>query len=201
MNNIVYQVHRNLYLNLTNRCPCACVFCLRQTTDRVGQSDRLWLTEEPCTRDVIRAFDAYRVADYEEIVFCGFGEPTERIDTVLEIAEYVKAKWKKPVRLNTNGLGNLINGRDIVPDLSGRIDTVSISLNTPDKDAYLSLVRPKFGEQSFDAMLQFAAECVRYVPKVVLTTVDTTLTKEQEAACAALCADMGATYRIRAWAG
>lgn len=199
MNNILYKVHNNLYVNLTNRCPCACTFCLRQTMDTVGESDSLWLKEEPDLKTVKAEFMQRNMDEYEEVVFCGFGEPTERIDLLLETAKFVKETYRKPVRLNTNGLGNLIHGRDIVPELEGVIDTVSISLNTPDREAYLALVRPKFGEQSFDAMLAFAAECVRYVPNVVLTTVDTTITKEQEAECAKICASIGAKYRIRAW--
>ncbi len=117
------------------------------------------------------------------------------------MARFVKETDGKPVRLNTNGLGDLVNGRSIAKELAGLIDTVSISLNTPDKEAYLQLVRPKFGEQSYDALLAFAAECVKYVPNVVLTTVDTTLTKEQETECAAICKRIGASYRIRPWEG
>lgn len=201
MNNILYKVHDNLYVNLTNRCPCACTFCLRQTMDRVGESDSLWLKAEPDFETVAAEFGRFEMDAFREVVFCGFGEPTERFDLLLRVAKYVKETWGKPVRVNTNGLGALINGRDIAPELAGLVDTVSISLNTPDKDAYLKLVRPKFGEQSFDAMLSFAKECVRYVPNVVLTTVDTTLTKEQEARCAELCRAIGAKYRIRAWEG
>lgn len=199
MNNILYKVHDNLYVNLTNRCPCACTFCLRQTMDRVGESDSLWLKEEPDFRTVKAAFERLDLSEYNEVVFCGFGEPTERFELLLQVARYVKDAYQKPVRLNTNGLGDLINGRSIAPELAGLVDTVSISLNTPDKDAYLALVRPKFGEESYDAMLAFARECVQYVPRVVLTTVATTLTAEQEAACAEICREIGATYRIRAY--
>ena len=201
MNSILYKVHDNLYINLTNRCPCACTFCLRQTTDRVGESDSLWLKEEPDFEAVKAEFAKFDVEQFKEIVFCGFGEPTERLDLLLEVARFVKETYGKPIRLNTNGLGDLVNGRSIAPELAGLVDTVSISLNTPDKEAYLQLVRPKFGERSYDALLAFAAECVKYVPHVVLTTVDTTLTREQEAECAAICQKLGAAYRIRPWEG
>jgi len=201
MNNILYKVHNNIYVNLTNRCPCACRFCLRQNMDRVGESDSLWLKKEPDLETVKAEFEKRNMDEYDEVVFCGFGEPTERIDLLLETARFVKETYHKPVRINTNGLGNLIHGRDIIPEMEGLVDTVSISLNTPDKKAYLDLVRPKFGEQSFDAMLAFAEECVRYIPNVVLTTVDTTITKEQEAECAKICEKIGASYRIRAWEG
>ena len=199
MNSILYKVHDNLYINLTNRCPCACTFCLRQTMDRVGESDSLWLKEEPDLESIKAEFAKFNVERFNEVVFCSFGEPTERLDLLLEVARFVKETYSKPIRLNTNGLGDLVNGRSIVPELAGLVDTVSISLNTPDKEAYLHLVRPKFGKRSYDALLTFAAECVKYIPNVVLTTVDTTLTKEQETACAAICRKLGATYRIRPW--
>ena len=199
MNNVLYQVHDNLYVNLTNRCPCACTFCLRQTMDKVGNSDSLWLQQEPELDTLKHEFALRDMSRYREVVFCGFGEPTERLDVLLQTAHYVKDTYQKPIRLNTNGLGDLINGRPIAHELSGAVDTVSISLNTPDRDAYLALVRPRFGLISFDAMLSFAADCVKYVPHVVLTTVATTLTPQQEQACAEICSRIGAIYRIRPW--
>ncbi len=198
---ILYRVHNNLYINLTNKCPCACTFCLRQTMDRVGESDSLWLDHEPSFDEVKEAFQKQDMDTYEEVVFCGFGEPTEALDVLLQTADYIKETYQKPIRLNTNGLGNLVNGRDICPELAGRIDTISISLNTPDAEEYLKLVRPKFGEESFQAMLNFAEEAARYVPHVVLSTVDTTLTKEEEARCADICQKLNVTYRIRPWEG
>lgn len=196
---ILYKVHNNLYVNLTNKCPCACTFCLRQTMDHVGESDSLWLDREPTLEEIIADFDHFDVLSFEELVFCGFGEPTERLDVLLEVARYFKKTYNKPIRINTNGLGNLINQRDIAPELAGLIDTISISLNTPNADRYHELVRSRFGDQSFDAMLTFARECTQYVPHVVLTTVDTTLTKEEEKQCQAICDELDATYRIRPW--
>ena len=116
-----------------------------------------------------------------------------------KVAKYVKDTFDKPVRVNTNGLGNLIWERDITPELKGLVDTISISLNTPNAEKYHELVRSKFGEQSFDAMLTFAKNATQYVPNVVLSTVDTTLTKEEEAECQKICDRIGATYRIRPW--
>lgn len=196
---ILYKVHNNLYVNLTNKCPCACTFCLRQTMDHVGESDSLWLDREPTLEEIIADFDNFNVLSFDELVFCGFGEPTERLDVLLEVARYFKDTYHKPIRINTNGLGSLINKRDIAPELEGLIDTVSISLNTPNADRYHELVRSRFGDQSFDAMLAFARECTRYVPHVVLTTVDTTLSKEEEKQCQAICDGLGVTYRIRPW--
>ena len=196
---IVYKVHNNLYVNLTNRCSCACTFCLRQTRDHMEDSDSLWLVHEPSFEEVKAAFETFDVASYGEIVFCGFGEPTERFDLILEVAKYLKEIYHKPIRINTNGQGDLINNRSIAPEMEGLIDTVSISLNTPDAAKYHELVRSKFGEKAFDAMLAFAKEAKKYVPNVVLTTVATTLTPEEEASCQKICDDLGVTYRIRPW--
>ena len=197
MNDILYQVHRGLYVNLTNRCPCACTFCLRQTMDRVGDSDPLWLKKEPDLAEVKAAFAERDMSRYDEVVFCGFGEPMERTDLLLQVAAFVKETYHKPVRVNTNGLADLINGSPTAPRLQGLVDTVSISLNSPHRDEYLALVQPCFGECSFQAMLDFAAECVKYVPRVVMTTVATTITPAQEEECAAICRRIGAEYRIR----
>lgn len=199
MMEILYKVHNNLYVNLTNQCPCACTFCLRQTMDRIGESDRLWLDHEPSFEEVVEAFGKFDVAQFDEVVFCGFGEPTMAFPMLKKVAKYVKDTFDKPVRVNTNGLGNLIWERDITPELKGLVDTISISLNTPNAEKYHELVRSKFGEQSFDAMLTFAKNATQYVPNVVLSTVDTTLTKEEEAECQKICDSIGATYRIRPW--
>lgn len=196
---ILYKVHNNLYVNLTNKCPYACTFCLRQTMDRIGESGRLWLEKEPSAQDVKDEFNKFNMDDYNEVVFCGFGEPTESFEVLKEVAAFVKEKYGKLTRINTNGAGNLINGRNIAPELEGLIDTVSISLNHPDKKRYQELVRSKFGDNTFDEMISFAKECTKYVPNVVMTTVDTTITHEEEAQCRKICDEIGAKYRIRAW--
>lgn len=199
MQTILYKVHHNLYVNLTNKCPCACTFCLRQTRDHMENSGVLWLDHEPTVDEVITEFAKFDMSQYEEVVFCGFGEPTEALKVLLPVAKYVKETFAKPVRINTNGLGNLIWSRDITPEFKGLIDTVSISLNTPNADEYHNLVRSKFGMQSFEAMLDFAKKCTTYVPHVVMTTVATTISKEDEAQCQKICDNLGVTYRIRPW--
>ena len=194
---ILYELHDNLYVNLTNRCPCSCTFCLRQNRQDMGTSDSLWLEHEPSFEEVTEEFEKFDMDRYKEVVFCGFGEPTEALDVLLKTARFVKDHYQKPVRINTNGLGNLIHGRDIPPSFEGLIDTLSISLNTPDPEKYLQIVRPKFGEASHDAMLEFAKSSKKYVPNVVLTTVSTTLTSEEEEQCRQICQNLGVTYRIR----
>ena len=196
---ILYKVHNNLYINLTNRCPYSCTFCLRQKMDKVGESDTLWLLREPTAEEVIEEFKKWDVDSFHEIVFCGFGEPTEAFDVLKKVAEFIKSKYNKPIRLNTNGVGNLINKRNIAPELKGLIDTVSISLNNPDPEEYAKLVRSKYGEKSFQEMINFAKECKKYVPNVVMSTVDTTISHEEEKKCKEICDEVGAVYRIRPW--
>ena len=190
MMTILYPAYGNLYVNLTNKCPCACTFCLRQTHEEI--EDR-----EPTVEEVEKEFDIFPPDTYKDIVFCGFGEPTERLDDLLEVAEFAKKKFGKKIRINTNGLGSLIHGKDITPLLQGKIDTVSISLNTPNAEEYYKLTRNKFGIESFQAMLDFAKEATKYVPEVVMTTVETTITKEEEQECQKICDSLGVRYRIR----
>ena len=196
---ILYKVHNNLYINLTNRCPYSCTFCLRQKMDKVGESDTLWLLREPTAEEVIEEFKKWDVDSFHEIVFCGFGEPTEAFDVLKKVAEFIKSKYNKPIRLNTNGVGSLINKRNIAPELKGLIDTVSISLNNPDPEEYAKLVRSKYGVKSFQEMIDFAKECKKYVPNVVMSTVDTTISHEEEKQCKEICDAVGAVYRIRPW--
>ena len=198
---IFYEVHDNIYVNLTNKCPCACVFCLRQNTDHMEESNSLWLEHEPTMEEIKEAAGKLDFKKYKEVVFCGFGEPTEAFDRLKETARFIKENYGNKIRINTNGLGNLVNGRDITPELQGIIDIISISLNTPNPERYLEEVRPKFGIKSYDAMLEFAKEARQYVPEVIMTTVSTTLTKEEEQQCREICEKLGVTYRIRKWEG
>ncbi len=198
---ILYEVHSNLYVNMTNKCPCACTFCLRQTREEMNGSGSLWLEREPTVDEVKAEFEKFDIAKYDEIVFCGFGEPTERLDDMLEVCRFIKEKYNKPVRVNTNGLADLIHGRNTAPEFKGLVDTVSISLNTPSPERYLELTRSKFGIKSFDAMVNFAENVKKYVPNVIMSTVSTTLTEEEEKKCALICERIGVTYRIRPWEG
>lgn len=194
---ILYKVHNSIYVNLTNKCPCACTFCLRKDMDHVGESSNLWLEREPTAEEVINEFSKWNVNDFDEIVFCGFGEPTEAFDVLIKTAEFIKKNYTLPIRINTNGLGNLVQEKNIVPMMKGLIDSVSISLNNPNPEEYCNLVRSKFGDKSFDAMISFAKECVEVIPKVTMTTVDTTISKEDEEKCQKICDEIGAIYRIR----
>ena len=164
--------------------------------DHVGESDSLWLTREPEYEEIIADFANFNVDAFDELVFCGFGEPTERIDILLQVARYFKETYHKPIRINTNGLGNLVNCRDIAPDFKGLIDTVSISLNSSTAQKYLDVTRNRFGLASYDAMLSFAKACQRYVPNVVMTVVDV-IGEEEVAACQKVCDTHGLHLRVR----
>lgn len=196
---ILYSIYGNLYVNMTNRCPCACTFCLRNNGDELNGSGNLWLEREPSVQEIKDEFDKFPPESYEDIVFCGYGEPTERLEDLLEVAAFAKQKFGKKIRINTNGLANLIHGKDVTPLFEGKIDAVSISLNTPDPQKYLELTRSKFGMQSFDAMLSFAGDVKKYVPSVTMTTVATTITEEEEEKCRKICEKLGVSYRIRAF--
>lgn len=196
---ILYRVHNGLYVNLTNECSSACTFCLRQTMDRIGESSSLWLERKPTAQEVIDAFSQWELSDFDEIVFCGFGEPTCALDTLLTVAAWLKANTSLPIRVNTNGQGSMIAGRDISKELAACVDTVSISLNHPDPQQYQALVRSRFGVESYQGMLDFAEKCVAAGLNVVMTTVDTTITHQEEARCQAICDRIGARYRIRPW--
>jgi radical SAM enzyme (TIGR04100 family) len=195
---ITYPVKHGIYVNMTNRCPCACTFCLRQNGPGVYGSDPLWLEHEPTVQEVCDSIDTWDLSQYEEIVFCGYGEPTERLEDLLEVARYIKSKSNIPLRINTNGLADLIWQKDTAPMLKGLIDAVSVSLNAMDAEEYLRLTRSKFGIGSYDAMLRFTKECTKYVPRVMMTVVgEPVTTPEEQETCRKICESVGATLRVR----
>jgi TatD DNase family protein len=162
-----YPLKRSLYINLTNRCDADCVFCDRKGEAMV-KGHNLKITREPEADEVIAEIgDPTR---YEEIVFCGYGEPTIRLEALKRVARHVKDHGGR-TRLNTDGHGNIINKRNIVPELAGLIDSVSISLNSTDPQQYGALMRID-GPKNFAAMVEFAKDAVRLLPRVVLTIVD-----------------------------
>ena len=197
MMTITYPVYNGIYVNMTNRCPCACTFCLRKQSDHVYGSDSLWLEREPTVEEVCESIDKWDLSTYSEIVFCGYGEPTMRLDDLLKVAAYIKSKSNIPLRINTNGLGDLIAGEKVAHKLEGLIDTVSVSLNATNKEDYFKLVRPKFGIDSYDAMLSFTKECTKYVPNVIMTVVDEVTSKEEQKKSREICESIGAKLRVR----
>ena len=188
---------RGVYVNLTNQCTCACTFCLRSLKE-MAEEHSLWLKKEPSADEVIAELSALPWEKVEEIVFCGFGEPTMRLDVLLEILRWIRAEHRGiKTRLNTNGLSDLFHGRDTAPDFDGLLDTVSISLNASNAERYLELTRSRFGMKSFEAMLAFAEHAKKYVPDVVLTVVDHVEDDGEIARCRELCAARGLRLRVR----
>ena len=179
---IAYAVGRNLYLNITNRCPCACTFCIRTMCDGAYGSDPLWLEHEPSMEEIRAALDKEDLSQYEEVVFCGYGEPTERLDILCETAKLLKSRGVKTIRINTNGLSDLIHGRKTAADLKGLVDIVSVSLNAGTEAEYLKVTRPKYGAAAYPAMQQFALDCKQYVPQVMFSVVDILPQPELDAA-------------------
>lgn len=169
---ILYDYKESLYVNITNRCPCSCVFCIRKETDHVGNSDSLWLDHEPTVEEVKNEFKKFNLENYDEIVFCGYGEPLVRINEVIEIAKYIRSISDLKIRINTNGLSDLIHNKKTAILLKDKIDSVSISLNAPNKIRYNEVTKPKFGEKSFDALLNFAEDCKEYIEEVNFSVVD-----------------------------
>ncbi len=199
---ITYEYEGALYVNLTNRCNCACVFCLRQgkAQGSIYTEDSLWLEHEPSREEALADFLRRDIPSYREIVFCGYGEPTYRLDVLLWLVDRLKEHYGAdlpPVRINTNGHANLINGRDVCPELEGRISTLSISLNASTAEEYVRIVRPAQGEKAYQAMLDFAREASRYVPQVVFTIVDKDRTPEEIERCRAIALENGASLRVR----
>jgi TatD DNase family protein len=188
---ITYRLKDALYINPTIRCDADCVFCDRKG-DAIIKGHNLRIEREPSAEDIIR-----EIADptkYSEIVFCGYGEPTIRLDVVKDVCRWVKAQGGK-TRLNTDGHGNIINKRNIVPELVGLIDAVSISLNSTDPKQYGELMRID-GDRFFAAMVEFAKECAKLLPRVIMTVVDIG-TVDKDKARQLVEKEIGADFQIR----
>ena len=193
---ILYPVGQHLYVNLTNKCPCACTFCIRQNGDGAYGSDSLWLEHDPDLDEIKAAFAKWDLSQFTELVFCGYGEPTEALPMLLQTAAYAKTlPGCPPIRLNTNGLSDLIHGEPTAFNFAGLIDTVSISLNAGTEKAYMAVTRPKW-DNAFEAMQKFAVDCKKYVPKVMFTVVDVIPQSEIEAA-QAVADRLGIPLRVR----
>lgn len=202
MMTISYEYGGGLYVNLTNRCDCRCVFCLRHNGHKGSiYADDLWLEHEPTREEALADLLRRDLASYPEIVFCGFGEPTYRLDDILWLVDEMKKAVPAlpPIRINTNGHANLILGRDVTAELAGRIDVLSISLNGSTAEEYCAVTQPRDGTAAWDAMLDFTRKAAAYVPRVVMTIVDKDKSKEEIEHCRAMAEGLGATLRVRAY--
>jgi len=196
---ITYQVKNAVYVNLTNRCPCNCTFCLRHNGPGVFGSGPLWLEREPTLEETIESLGQWDYERFREVVFCGYGEPTERLDVLLAAAAHLKGQDPTlRVRVNTNGLSDLIHGKPTAPLFVGKVDCLSISLNTDDPAEYLSVCRPKFGAAAYPAMLKFTQEAAALLPSVVMTVVGEPITSlEKQERCRKIAEGLGARLRVR----
>lgn len=193
---ITYVYKDNLYINLTNRCCNRCEFCLRVTGDKVGDSDSLWLEREPSVDEIWESICKRDLSKYSQVVFCGYGEPTYRLDTVLKLCLKIRAHSDIAIRLNTNGLSDLINKKETAPLFWGALDSISISLNASTPEGYDALCHSHYGLNALPAILRFTKAVKKYVPSVRMTAVDT-LPPEELEACRALCEEQGAEFVVR----
>jgi TatD family-associated radical SAM protein len=194
---IVYDYFGGLYINITNRCPNACEFCIRNFTNSLGDADSLVLKEDPTVDEVKKELESWDVRSYDEVVFCGYGEPTERLPEVLELARHIKAKYGRQIRINTNGLADLIWGRPTAPDLKGMVDAVSVSMNEADAQKYYDLCHPKFGLKSYDAVIKYIEDVRDYVPYVAVSVVTSAISSESISICRAKAAELGVVFKLR----
>lgn len=193
---ITYEVEGALYINVTNRCTNNCEFCIRKNGDGAYGSDSLWLEREPTEDEIVDSVFSRDLSVYREIVFCGYGEPSIRLDVIRSVAVKIKERCSLPVRINTNGHSSLYHGYDTAPEYKDAFDCVSISLNTPSPERYDEICHPvKAG--SFEAMLEFAREVKKYVPSVLLSVVKDFLTTDELSECHRIAGDLGVTLKVR----
>ena len=199
MADIVYTLEGGVYLNITNKCPCNCAFCIRSKGDAVGEAERLWFDTEPDIDEIKKAVDNFDFTNVDSAVFCGYGEPTNAYDNLIESAKYIKSiNPNINLRLNTNGLSDLINGKPTAKELSEVFDFISVSLNEPTSEKYDKITRNIYKGKAFDAMLDFTKECVKYCKKVRMTVVDVISEEEIEQA-RAVCESTGASFVVRSF--
>jgi TatD family-associated radical SAM protein len=192
---IAYRGKGNVYLNLTNRCSCGCAFCLREFTDDV-YGEVLTLDREPEVDEVTRAIELeFLDGPADEVVFCGFGEPTMRLDLVLAVTEWLRLRRLRS-RLDTNGHGQLLNPDvDVVDALAvAGLGAATVSLNAADPESYDLICRPIFSK-AHRAVVHFAEHCVEHGIDTTLTAVD--FPGADLSGCEAIAARIGARFRAR----
>lgn len=196
MADIIYTYHNNVYFNITNRCTCKCVFCIRDEKETLGEAKEMWHDHNPSFEEIKAAIDDFDFAPYTEAVFCGYGEPTCSYNNLIAAAKYMREKNPHvSLRLNTNGLGELYNKKPIVEELAQYIDAVSISLNAPNAVRYQEVTRPCY-ENAFKDMLAFA-EKSKSAFKEVKFSVVSIISEEEIADSQKLADEMGIPLRVR----
>ncbi len=197
---IFYRFEGKMYINITNGCPCDCVFCIRKNGDSITDNDSLWLEHEPSFEEITEAFGKFDKTDISEAVFCGYGEPTVRADMLLKTAEYIKENSDLKIRLNTNGLVRLIHKGFDINRFKGLIDSVSVSLNAPNAARYNEITRPNKGlsenNNAFEEMLKFSVDMKNLGIKTGFTVVDV-ISQEEISECEKLSEKLGIPLRVR----
>lgn len=187
---IAYPIRNSLYLNITNRCTNRCSFCIRYR-DEFVKGHNLQLETDPSASDIISAVG--NPSTWDEVVFCGYGEPLLRLEAVKKVSAWLKKEGKR-VRINTNGHGNLINGRNILPELKGLVDAFSVSLNAEDSDTYQRICRPD-DHRAWEATVDFVRKAVQEGFEVLVTVVD--VAGVDVAHCESIAKGLGASFRVR----
>ncbi len=189
---IAYKIRNSLYLNITNHCSNRCTFCAK-FEDFTVKGHNLLLDSEPSVEEVLAAIGKPD-KEIDEIVFCGYGESLLRLDLVKQVSSELKKSGYR-IRINTDGQSNLVHGRDVLPELKGLIDCISVSLNAPDAVTYGRLCNTPFGDAGFDAVCDFIRQARQFIPKVVATAV--TVPGVDIDACRTLAESLGAEFRVR----
>lgn len=195
---ITYEHGDNLYVNMTNKCPNNCSFCLRNNSDGSIYASNLWYNgKEPSKEEILESLMSRDLHSYHEIVFCGYGEPACRWDEMMWLCDKIKEHGSHNIRINTNGLANLITNRDDVStDLDGRVDEISVSLNSPTPEGYNEICKSHYGVDALPAIIRFTAGAVLHVPHVYMSVIST-MSDEDIAECRRICNRIGATLKIR----
>lgn len=199
-NNYVYLLDDKIYINLTNLCTNDCVFCIRAIKDDVVGANLFLDTEKLDVEEVKKQLDAFKPENYKDIVFCGYGEPILKLEELKEIAKYIKEKYPHiKTRINTNGQGNIIYKRNIVPELKGIIDSISVSFNGENKEVYDAISLPKL-ENAYDGMKEFIKECVKEGIETTATIVTGYKNYNVDLnSCKTQIEALGAKFRERPW--
>lgn len=201
---VAYEYKNSLYLNITNRCPNLCSFCIKTKWNMDYRGFDLKLEYEPNLKEISNEVSRfYGNKKYNEIVFCGYGEPTMRWDIIKEFSNLIRngkienVNSNERIRINTNGLGNLINKRDITLEMKGIIDCLNISLNTADPRQWIFIMRPfkEYEEKGFSAVIDFIKKAKNNVAEVVVTAVE--LKEVDIEAVKNLALDLGVKFRSR----
>ncbi len=193
----LYEYGGNLYVNMTNQCPNRCQFCLRQNSSGSLYANNLWYQGgEPSKEEFWDQLQRRDLNRYPEIVFCGYGEPACRWDDMMWLCDRIRGQGSHFIRVNTNGLANLITGRNAALELDSRVDAVSISLNASTPEGYDAICHSSFGLEALPAILRFTATAVFNVPHVRMTVVST-MPKAEQDACRQLAESVGADFFVR----